>query len=560
MTNPAHRNNSCLIDFKTPINGHSLPERFTFPFYYEPHPLCRIAASELQQELGNAGYDHNFGTFYERKGIIGKMFGVLVVRKNDGTIGYLAAFSGKLPGDHAIPFVPPVFDLQTEGHFFLEGEQILNTANREIEQLENDPERAQIERQIAEHTASFHSETAALKEAIRVAKAGRKIRRDQAAEKMNPEELESFLGILRQESLKEHYFLKDKTRQHKQSLAALQEKLDVFTKPIFHLKEQRKQLSARLQRQLFESYTFLNRGKQTKSLLAIFDAQPPSGAGECAAPKLLQYAFQQGLTPLALAEFWWGRSPGSEIREHGQFYPACKSKCEPILGHMLEGIETDENPLFVYLAEEKNLEIIYEDETIAVIHKPAGFLSVPGIDIEDSVYSRMRLRYPDATGPMIVHRLDMSTSGVMVVTKTKEAHENLQRQFAERTVKKWYVALLDGAPEQENGWIDLPLRVDLDDRPRQLVCFEHGKPARTRWEVAERLEGKTKIRFYPVTGRTHQLRVHAAHLLGLHAPITGDDLYGTKADRLYLHAETLEFLHPKTGEIVQFSVPAEFSA
>jgi len=259
-----------------------------------------------------------------------------------------------------------------------------------------------------------------------------------------------------------------------------------------------------------------------------------------------------------MAEFWWGASPKSDVRKHGQFYPACRGKCEPILGHMLKGLEVDPNPMLDNPAEGKELEILFEDEFMMAVNKPAEFLSVPGKIIKDSVYSRIRVRNPEATGPLIVHRLDMSTSGILLVAKSKEVHKQLQHQFENRTIKKRYVALLDGTLTVNSGEIDLPLRVDLDDRPRQLVCYEHGKPSKTYWELIETKNGQSKVYFYPLTGRTHQLRVHAAHQLGLNTPIVGDDLYGTIKDRLHLHAERIEFVHPQTKENMVIAAKVEF--
>ena len=288
------------------------------------------------------------------------------------------------------------------------------------------------------------------------------------------------------------------------------------------------------------------------------DQNPPAGSGECAAPKLLQYAFLHDLKPIAMAEFWWGQSPNKEIRKHKQFYPACQGKCKPILSHMLAGIEMDTNPMLQNPAIGKELKVIFEDDDLMVIHKPAEFLSVPGIHIQDSVYTRIKQQYPNLTGPIIVHRLDMSTSGLLVLAKNKKTHQHLQNQFIKRTVSKKYVALLDGNIEEDSGIIQLPLRVDLDDRPRQLVCFEHGKIAETKWKVVERKNNTTRIDLYPITGRTHQLRVHTSHQLGLNAPIIGDDLYGEKGDRLHLHAAFLEFIHPTTAKKMSFHKKAEF--
>lgn len=259
-----------------------------------------------------------------------------------------------------------------------------------------------------------------------------------------------------------------------------------------------------------------------------------------------------------MAEFWWGISPNSAVRKHQNYYPACQSRCKPILGHMLKGTTMDSNKLLENLSAEKHLEIIFEDDDLIIVNKPSEFLSVPGKTITDSVYTRIKKQYPNATGPLIVHRLDMSTSGILVLTKTKEANKKLQSQFINRTVKKRYIALLDGHLSKESGKIKLPLRVDLDDRPKQLVDFIHGKNAETKWTVISKEDNKTRVYFYPITGRTHQLRVHAAHKNGLNTPIFGDDLYGNKANRLHLHAEFISFLHPTTNEKMTFKVDANF--
>ena len=259
-----------------------------------------------------------------------------------------------------------------------------------------------------------------------------------------------------------------------------------------------------------------------------------------------------------MAEFWWGSSPQSQIRKHANYYPSCQGKCKPILKHMLQGMEVNEDPMLVNPAIGKKISIIYEEEDFLVIHKPSDMLSVPGINIKDSVYTRMKEKYQDSTGPLVVHRLDMATSGLMLIAKNKETHKHLQRQFIKRSIKKRYVAILDGVIEKDEGIIDLPLRVDLDDRPRQVVCYEYGKSGQTLWEVVERTEKHTRIYFYPITGRTHQLRVHSAHISGLNTPILGDDLYGQKDKRLHLHAERLEIMHPKSKESMVFEVTADF--
>ena len=328
------------------------------------------------------------------------------------------------------------------------------------------------------------------------------------------------------------------------------------------LKMERKNQSSELQQQLFDNYIFLNNLGQQKNIGEIFSdtytQKPPAAAGECAAPKLLQYAYMHELQPITIAEFWWGQSPKSEIRVHGQYYPACRGKCGPILAHMLKGLDVAENPMLKNPAEGKSIEIIYQDDYLVVINKPAEFLAVPGIHIKDSVAERMKLQFPNATGPLVVHRLDMSTSGLMLIALTSEVYIDLQKQFIDRKIHKEYEALLEGTLSQDKGEIRLPLRLDIDDRPRQLVCFKHGKSAHTHWEVIERKDGRTRVNFKPITGRTHQLRVHAAHTLGLNAPIVGDDLYGKMENRLHLHAARIIFSHPISKESMDIKLKALF--
>ena len=550
--------------FKTAIDAYTLPERFTFPFYYQPHPLCVLAAKELQNHLNTQQeWQHNFGLTGDKEAAIGKMFGVLLVRNKADEIGYLSAFSGKLAGKNHLPtFVPPVFDMLTEKGFFREQEIVINRLNKQIEALENNPAilAAKISLKTEQDAASVQ-----IKAHRRLMIAGRKQRKAQRVAAKNVLNADDFLQLnkqLGQESIAHKKQLKALMQHWSKSVQHAKENLTRLTTELDDLKQQRKTLSAALQQQIFEQYHFLNQQGVAKSLFAIFEQttqrMPPAAAGECAAPKLLHYAFKTGMKPLAMAEFWWGAPPKSAVRKHRNFYPACQGKCQPILKHMLEGIELDENPLLSNPAKGKNLKIVYEDKMMLVINKPAEFLSVPGKNVEDSVYSRIKQGYPQATGPLIVHRLDMSTSGLLLIALCKEAHKNLQKQFIKRTIKKRYVALLDGVLRDDQGIIDLPLRVDLDDRPRQLICYEYGKPAKTQWEVIERKQQQTKVYFYPITGRTHQLRVHAAHVKGLNMPIVGDDLYGQPANRLHLHAESLTFNHPVTGALMCFQVEAEF--
>lgn len=556
---------SCFTRFLTPIDTIALPEKFNYPFYYELHPLCIVAAKELQEYLQTQqDWIHNFGLDNTQTGlVIGKMFGVLVVQHQSGELGYLAAFSGKLAGsNHHKGFVPPVFDVLEEGGFFLEGEKELNQINRTIEQLEQDESFQQLQKNTEIKLAEIIHQIEEEKRKLREGKKDRKIRRETAKEELSDAEYLELCELLKEESLKQQYFAKKDLQVLQTKQEELAGELETYTNRIHHLKESRKEKSSALQQRIFEQYAFLNYNAESKNLADIFNYElkiaPPAGAGECAAPKLLQYAFQHHLKPISIAEFWWGQSPASEIRKHKDFYPACRGKCEPILKHMLKGLEVDENPMLVNPAEGKSVNMVYEDDFMCVINKPAEFLSVAGIHIKDSVYERMRAKFPDATGPLVVHRLDMSTSGLMLIAKNEEIYKKLQSQFIKRTVEKRYVALLDGEIVDDEGMIDLPLRVDLDDRPRQLVCYEYGKPARTKWRVITRKEGKTKVNFWPITGRTHQLRVHAAHVLGLGTPIVGDDIYGTKSQRLHLHAEWIKFKHPVSGKEISFCVEADF--
>lgn len=552
---------SIFQPFKTNISGISLPEKFTFPFYYEPHELSIIASTELQAYLETqTNFEHNFGLIENQEGlVIGKMFGVLVCQNQEGELGYLWAFSGKLAGVNHLPhFVPTIFDMLHEDGFFRKEEEVLNAINRQIEILENSDELRDKKKQLENTKNEANSDIQNQKDKIKRLKVERDEKRISFIN-LSLVEIEQLEFELSEESKKESILLKKMTKYWNFQVENAQNEVNLLLDEINKHKEERRQKSGALQQKLFAEYSFLNQFGERKSIGEIFNNNPPAGAGECAAPKLLHYAFEHNLKPIAMAEFWWGQSPKSEIRKHKQFYPACKSKCEPILlSHMLKGLDMEANPFQENPAEGKDIEIVFEDEVLAVINKPAEFLSVPGKIISDSVYQRVKELYPNATGPLIVHRLDMSTSGLMLIAKDEETYVKLQSQFIKRTIKKRYVALLDGILEENEGFIDLPLRVDLDDRPRQLVCYEHGKPAQTKWKKIEIINNQTLVYFYPITGRTHQLRVHASHELGLNTPIVGDDLYGSKANRLHLHAEQLIFEHPISKEKIIIKVAPEF--
>ena len=541
-----------LHRFTTSITDIPLPERFTYPFCYTPHPLCILAAKEVQSYLTRQ-------TAWKDELRQGKMFGVLIVQTEHGETGYLAAFSGILAGKNLHPFfVPPVYNLlQPQGFFKIEEENI-SSINRNIRQLENDKAYAALSAELARTIQSAENILATAKAQLKEAKTAREQRRKE--KELNAQEEAELI----RESQFQKAEYKRLERSWKARITTLQTQTEDWERRISALKSERKTRSAALQQKLFEQFGMLNYRGELKNLCEIFGQTvhktPPAGAGECAAPKLLQQAYLHGWKPIAMAEFWWGDSPKTEIRHHGHYYPACKGKCEPILQHMLQGLQVEENPMLKRMqVPSKNLEIVYEDPWLSVINKPAGILSVPGKEDAVSVYSLMREQYPEADGPLTVHRLDMATSGLMLIAKTKRVHQNLQAQFKNRLVRKRYVALLEGIVPKDKGTVDLPLCLNPLDRPRQMVHTEHGKPAITDYQVLERLDGKrTRIAFYPRTGRTHQLRIHAAHPLGLHCPIIGDELYGEKADRLYLHAEYLEFTHPITGETVRITKEAEF--
>ncbi len=555
-------NKNRFIPFKESILGIELPSLFNFPFYYQAHEIVKLAAEQVQEYLINQkDWKHNFGLNQKDTGlVIGKMFGVLVVENSNNEIGFLAAYSGKLAdsNQHAY-FVPPVFDMLTKNGFYKPEEEVLNTLNKEIEELENNQDFKKLKLYVETENKIAKTEIEEAKKELAKKKRERKIKRNLAVTTLSQTDFENLKEELKDESLKQQYFFKKLKKDWEECLEKSETQLKVFTDKIAALKSERKQRSNQLQQRLFDNYRFLNAKGEYKSLQTIFSKElqiaPPAGAGECAAPKLLHYAYKNNLKPIALGEFWWGQSPKSEIRKHKEFYPSCRNKCEPILGFMLEGLEVEENPMLKNPAEGKDLEIVYEDEYLLLVNKPAEFLSVPGRNIKDSVQTRMQKLYPDA---MLVHRLDQSTSGLLLVAKDKETYHNLQSQFIKRTVNKRYLAILDGILQEKTAFIDLPLRVDLNNRPHQLVCYQHGKSAQTKYEVLEIKDGKTRVYFYPLTGRTHQLRVHAAHPNGLNAAIVGDDLYGKRANRLHLHAEYLEFSHPKTKKRFSFKVQADF--
>ena len=479
------------------------PARFTYPFFYEPHPLAILAAEEVKREIAQMNLTE------------GKMFGVLVVEVPPA-YGFLAAYSGLLEGRNDWDyFVPPVFDAQQPDGHFKQTEQEITRISLEL-RTESGQRRVDSGQWTVD---SYDYQTSTNSKA---------------------------------------------ESNHNYPLSTVNSKLSTVNSTLL---ARRRRLSEDLQLWLFHQYQLLNARGETKDLVDIWQDYhcsprirkkfplPPGGTGDCCAPKLLQYAYQHGLNPVCMAEFWWGPSPKSEIRHHGQYYPACRGKCKPVLTWMLQGLDVDPNPEeagFPHLVPD----IIYEDEAMAVVNKPSGLLSVPGRAERYSVATWAQKQWE---GAMLVHRLDMWTSGILLVAKTKEAYLSLQQQFTERTVKKKYMALVEGTPQQEHGVIDLPLLNDPTNRPRQVVDFEHGKRAITEYRVVRPLGDQTLLALYPHTGRTHQLRMHCAHPEGLGCPIVGDELYGSQSDRLYLHAQAISFVHPLSGRRLHFEVPFAIS-
>ncbi|MFZ9029368.1 MAG: pseudouridine synthase [Crocinitomicaceae bacterium] len=535
------------------VDVNELPEEFTYPFNYQPHPIALKAAEKLQYYLLDKDWDHNFGFDRDQDGKpTGKMFGVLVVEHN-GKIGYLWGFSGRLAGTPIHDdFVPPVFNILDENSFYRKGEKHLTTLNAKVEELLNSAEYLEIKKQVIAVKGQFEKDLAILKSKQAEQKKLRKKLREQASDEM--------LSELDKESMRAHFELKEFKKDRQNAIAKLEKELSEYEKVISEAKTERKNFSNDLQQQIFAAFSFQNALGEVQDLNDIFGelGMPiPSGAGECSAPKLLQFAYMNDLKPIAMAEFWWGSPPQNIIRKHGHFYPACKSKCKPILGHMLKGLNVASNPLEED-HQEYFLEVIYEDEDILAINKPEGLLSVPGKTNRASVLSIIQSQVQGLEGPIIVHRLDMSTSGIMLLAKNIASYHHLQQQFADKIVRKKYLAILDDVLKSTDGTISLPLRVDLDNRPQQMVCHDHGKEAITKYEFIERKGKRSKVAFYPVTGRTHQLRVHAAHPKGLNMPIVGDDLYGKIDKRLMLHAQKITFTHPTSGNQMTLSTPDPF--
>ncbi len=539
-----------LHNFSKDVNHTALPQQFTFPFSYTPHPLTLLAA-----ELTIAHLESN--NTWTDEIAKGKMFGVMVVTTPNNKIGFIAAFSGLLLSSYHHPFfVPPVYDMLSPSSFFKNEENNISLINIQIKDLENSASFITLSNSIDDAGYQLSNKVSKLKKDIKNAKKARELRRQ------NTNLTEAELASLIKESQFEKANLKRVEKEWKSKIEELTQQLLPIKEKIDQLKKERRRRSAALQKRLFDEFQMLNALGEKKSLLEIFSATPqltpPAGSGECAGPKLLQYAYSKGLKPIAMAEFWWGDSPKKVIRRHKQFYPACMNKCFPILSHMLKGLDVEPNPLANGAELYDRVKILYQDANIVAISKPHGLASSPGKASEASVVDCIKKQFPTASGPLLIHRLDMDTSGILLIALDADTHRIMQSQFASRSVKKKYIALLDGIVDSSEGTIILPLLPSYEDRPRQKVDHINGKSALTDYRVDKVEDGKTRIALYPLTGRTHQLRVHCAHSQGLNCPILGDPLYGNRSERMYLHAEKITFVHPYQKTSITITDPAKF--
>ncbi|MFT3842148.1 MAG: RluA family pseudouridine synthase [Myxococcaceae bacterium] len=478
---------------------------------HEPDPRAAAAAQALMRTLP---------TLAE-----GKMFGVLVVE--GGAV--LQAFSGdaQLQG-----FVPHLYDVAARAALEPQADAVVKRLGEQLSALPGGDRAAVV------------AELARERDALREVHADRRRQRQQS-------------GLAPDDPKRAELSRADK-RERRELERRAEERLAAFA-PVERrraaIERLRRIVSQEAMRRIHDTYLLANFLGERAPMRGFFPGgEPPWGAGECAAVKLLHHAAMNGLKPVALAEFWWGPPPPSGGRVHGTFYPACRLKCGPLLPFIMRGLEVAPRRAWTSkpLAE---LVTLHEDAHLVVVDKPVGLLSVPGKNETDSVQERLRARHPNAR---LVHRLDLDTSGVLVAALDEPTYHALQRQFSERSVEKRYVAVLEGDVRGQSGTVSLPMRVDLDQRPRQLVDFEHGLSAETSWQVLERRDGRTRVAFSPRTGRTHQLRVHSAHADGLGAAIVGDRLYGLPAERLMLHAEALTLVHPVTGDRMTFHATEPF--
>lgn len=547
---------------------------FTNPFRYVPDRLVMQAGEFVIDRLRKWSSlpDGTHLREIERSFAEGKMLGVLVCSDISGSnseIVFIAGFSGTVKGADGLVtstvegFVPPIIDLTCPDGYFKKEEAEISRLNKELDGLLSSEEFSHLKHKLKSAEAERDAELERLQTQIRLSKTQREETRKATDDPGILEEL------IRQSQFQKAELKRAKDRW-KETISDISARLTRIQDRISEIKTLRSSKSDALQRWIFENAIVYNAAGESLNIWEVFTKDgliPPGGTGDCAAPKLLNYAYTHGLIPLAMGEFWYGKSPDTAVRTHGHFYPSCTSKCGPLLGFMLEGLSSSK------YSPATELNHIYEDESIIIIEKPSGMPSVPGLDGKISALEVL------GDGYHAVHRLDMDTSGVMIFAKTAEAAVNLRKQFEEHTIRKTYQARIC-RPDSDicsdltaTGSIDLPLSPDYDERPRQKVDFIQGKPAHTDYEVVRNNpDGTSDILLYPHTGRTHQLRVHCAHHLGLARPILGDLLYGaysidaarehtlvspaathSNTQRLCLHALSITFLHPTTGKEITFT-------
>lgn len=507
------------------------PAKFTFPFAYRPHPLLLEAKCRVEDNL----------PLFEQQG---RMIGLLLVQNTRLELGFLTSIEGMEMQAPSLPLVPLLIDSNAWGKMVNQEKQ----TERQIIVFQHSNEFLQAQADFEKRKREAAVIIAAAREAKHQARMQRKQKRAEA-ENWEDTDREQLFAQLKCESIaddKKHKTLKEKLDEE---LKISRERLQVYEEKLADLKRQ-KQNSVNKR---WNSCELLNARMEAKSLKELFTDTPvPPGVEACNLPRLLNFAYKHDLKPLGFAQFWWGASPKNQIRKHNFFYPACSGKCKPLLQHMLQRLDVEPDPLLAGTATDSKINLIYEDEQLAVIEKPAGLLSIPAAEIRDSVLSRLQNRYPEATGPLLAHRLDKMTSGLMLISKSLKTHRALQQQFVDKSIHKTYIALLDGKIDNHSGSIDLPIAVEKYNRPMHQVCYKRGRAALTIWERIKEIKGRSLVEFKPQTGRTHQLRIHASHPDGLNCPIVGDKLYGQSAGRLMLHASSVTFTHPLTLRIMHF--------
>lgn len=550
-----------LIRFFTPeeLSCIQLPAKLNNPFNYEPHILCRHAARIVMKDISMLP---DWETEFRQ----GKMLGVLVVRKKkrDGEeqIGYIAAYSGQIqkitPDDY---FVPPVYDLSIPQDFYAQEDKAITELNRQIYSLQHDEKYLTLKQTYLQKQKEAESAIRNHQKDTRNAKIKRDLLRKEM--QLSPDQ--------EMDLQRESQFMKAESRRIKkhfqEELTYIEDEIHDYDSRIETLKHSRKQYSLALQKKIFSHFRFRNARGENKDLLKIFEGfrsqLPPAGAGECAAPRLLQYAYCNELQPLAMAEFWYGTSNKDQNRKHGCYYPACLEKCAPILSFMLEGLAVEGEVPSPITKEKTGVQIkkLYEDSWIMAVDKPAGMLSVPGKTGERSLVEYLQQQLSPSMELFPVHRLDMDTSGVLLLAKNKQTYQSLQQLFIKRKVKKIYIARLKGKLHSQKGVICLPICPDKSRRPIRTVDWKHGVTAVSIYEILEQRETETWIKLMPLTGRTHQLRVHAADRRGLNCPIIGDPLYNPETTsaslrpRLMLHATSIRFTHPVLQKEIEIFTP-----